>query len=349
MLFTVKDVARLAGASKTTVSRVMNKNPKVKFETKTRVLQAVKELGYSPNSIARALRTKKSDVVGVIIPRGVEYVFSDPFFPEIIKGITSVLNLYNLNLHLIMSNSESEQREIYSGLLRSRRIDGVILICSRFDDKQYILKLRKVPLPCVLISRFPLEKINYVGCDNKQGAYNAVEHLINLGHRRVGFISGSFDFIGGVDRFEGYKIALKKHNLEYDNELVAKGDWTRESGYQAMCELLNGVKVPTAVFAANDQMAVGAVKAIKEKGLQISKDIAIVGFSDTQFASYVEPPLTTVREPTYEEGTLAAEMLVKLINGQEVTPPQVILPTKLIIRESCGYNVKKMAKVVIKQ
>jgi len=348
MPFTIKDVARLAGVSKTTVSRVMNNNSKVRPETKTEVLQAVEELGYTPNSIARALRIKKSEVVGVIIPRGVEYIFSDPFFPEIIKGITTVLNLHNLNLHLIMGSSERQQREIYSSLVRNRHIDGVILVCSRFDDKQYILRLRRASLPCVLIGRFPLEKVNYVSCDNKKGAYRAVEHLINLGHRRIGFISGSFDLIGGVDRFEGYKMALEKHNLEYDSELITKGDWTREGGYQAMCELFKRTKVPTAVFAANDQMAAGAVKAMREKGLQIPKDIAIVGFADTQFASYIEPPLTTIREPTYEESTMAAEMLVKLINGQEVRQPQVILPTKLVIRKSCGYNARKVAKVAIK-
>lgn len=348
MPFTIKDVARLAGVSKTTVSRVMNNNSKVRPETKTEVLQAVRELGYTPNSIARALRTKKSEVVEVIIPREVEYVFSDPFFPEIIKGITTLLNLYNLNLRLVMSDSEREQREIYSSLLRSRHIDGVILVCSRFDDKQYILKLKRASLPCVLIGRFPLEKVNYVSCDNKQGAYRAVEHLINLGHRRIGFISGSFDLIDGVDRFEGYKMALEKHNLEYDNELVIKGYWTREGGYEATWELLNRTKIPTAIFTANDQMAAGAVKAMRERGLQIPKDIAIVGFSDTQFASYIEPPLTTVREPTCQEGTAAAEMLVKLINSQEVKEPQVILPTKLVIRESCGYDVRKIAKVAIK-
>lgn len=348
MLFTIKDVARLAGVSKTTVSRVINDNSKVKPETKARVLQAVKELGYTPNSIARALRIKKSEVVGVLIPREVEYVFSDPFFPEIIKGITTVLNLHNLNLRLIMSDSESKQREIHSRLVKNRRIDGVILVCSRFGDKRHILKLKRVSLPCVLIGRFPLERVNYVDCDNREGAYNAVEHLINLGHRRIGFISGSFDFIGGVDRFEGYKMALEKHNLEYDNELVVKGDWTREGGYEAMGELLSRTRIPTAIFTANDQMAAGAVKAIKERGLQIPKDMAIVGFSDTQFASYIEPPLTTVKEPAYEEGAMAAEMLIKLINSQKVKQPQVIVPTKLVIRESCGYNTRKIAKVTIK-
>lgn len=349
MPFTIKDVARLAGVSKTTVSRIMNNNPSVKPETKTRVLQAVKELGYTPNSIARALRIKKSEVVAVIIPHGVEYVFSDPFFPEIIKGIATVLNLHNLNLHLVMGSTERQQREIYSGLLRSKRIDGLILVCLRFDDKEYILRLKRASLPCVSIGRFPLEKVNYVGCDNKEGAYKVVKHLINLGHKQIGLISGSFDLIGGVDRFEGYKMALEKHNLEYDSELVTKGDWTREGGYQAMCELFSRTKIPTAVFAANDQMAIGVVEAIKEKGLQIPKDIAIVGFADTQFASYIEPPLTTIREPTYEESTMAAKMLIKLINGQEVRQPQVMLPTELIIRESCGYNARRIAEVAIKQ
>jgi len=211
-------------------------------------------------------------------------------------------------------------------------------LCSRFNDKQYILRLKRASVPCVLIGRFPFEKVNYVSCDNKQGAFSAVEHLIDLGHRRIGFISGSFDLIAGVERFEGYKIALEKYNLEYNSELVIKGNWTREGGYQAMCELLNKAKVPTAVFAANDQMAAGVVKAVKDKGFQIPKDIAIVGFSDTQFASYIEPPLTTVREPTYKEGVIAAEMLVNLLSGEEVRRPQVILPTRLIIRKSCGYN-----------
>ena len=343
MPFTIKDVARLAEVSKATVSRVINNNSKVKPETKTRVLQAVRELGYTPNSVARALRIKKSDVVAVIIPRGVEYIFSDPFFPELIKGITTVLNLHNLNLHLTMSNSRAEQREIYSNLLKGKRIDGLILVCPRFDDKKYIVKLRRASLSCVLVGRFPLEKANYVGYDSKQGACSAVEHLIGLGHKQIGFISGSFDLVGGVDRFDGYKIALERHSLEYDSGLVTKGDWTREGGYQAMCDLLNREKVPTAVFAANDQMTVGAVKAIKEKGLQIPKDIAIVGFGDTQLASYIEPPLTTVKEPTYEEGVMAAKMLIKLINDEEVKQPQVMLPTKLIIRESCG---SKMAKIM---
>jgi len=344
MSFTIKDVARVAEVSKATVSRVINNNSNVKPATKTRVLQAVRELGYTPNSVARALRIKKSNVVAVIIPRGVEYIFSDPFFPELIKGITTILNLHDLNLYLVMSNSRPEQEEIYSNLLKSKRVDGAILVCPRFDDKKYIVKLRRVSFPFVLIGRFPLEEVNYVGYDSKQGACNAVEHLIGLGHKQIGFISGSFDLIGGVARFEGYKMALERHSLEYNSELVAKGDWTREGGYQAMCDLLNREKVPTAVFAANTQMTVGAVKAIKEKGLQIPKDIAIVGFGDTQFASYIEPPLTIVKEPTYEEGVMAAEMLIKLINGEEVKQPQVMLPTKLIIRESCGFKMAKIMK-----
>ncbi len=344
MAFTIEDVARLAEVSKTTVSRVINDNSNVKSETKVRVLGAVRELGYTPNSIARALRIRKSNVVGVIIPRGIEYVFSDPFFPELIKGITTVLNLHNLNLHLVMSNSESEHRQAYSNLLKTKHIDGVILVCPRFDDKQYILKLRRASLPFVLVGRFPLEKVNYVGYDSKQGACSAVEHLIRLGYKQIGFISGSFDLIGGVDRFEGYKMALERHSLEYDSELVTKGDWTREGGYEAMCELLNKAKVPTAVFTANDQMAVGAVKAIKEKGLQIPKDMAMVGFGDTQLASYIEPSLTIVKEPTYEEGAMAAEMLVKLINDEEIKEPQVMLETKLIIRESCGSKMAKIMK-----
>ncbi len=346
MAFTINDVAKLAGVSKTTISRVINNNSKVKFETKTKVLQVIRELGYTPNSIARALRIKKSDVVGVIVPREAEYVFSDPFFSELIKGITTVLNLHNLNLHLVMSDSKSGQREIYSNLLKSKRIDGIIFMCPTFDEKQYILKLRRVSLPYVLIGRFPLERTHYVTCDNKQGACSAVEHLIRLGHKRIGFITGSFDFIGGVDRFKGYEMALKKHNLEYNNEFVIKGDWTRESGYQAMRELLNREEVPTAVFISNDQMAVGGVKAIKEKGFQIPEDIAIVGFSDTQFASCIEPPLTTIKEPIYKEGVMAAEMLIELINGKEINKPQITLPTKLIIRESCGY--KQMSKVINK-
>lgn len=344
MAFTIKDVATLAEVSKTTVSRVMNNSSSVKPETKARVLGAVRELGYTPNSIARALRIKKSDVVAVIIPRGIEYVFSDPFFPELIKGISTVLNLHNLNLHLDMSNSRTEQREIYSNLLKSKRVDGVILVCPRFDDKQYILKLRRASLPCVLIGRFPLEKANYVGHNGKKGACSAVEHLIGLGHKQIGFISGSLDLIGGVDRFEGYKIALERHSLEYDSELVTKGNWTREGGYEAMWELLNREEVPTAVFTANDQMAVGAIKATKEKGLKIPKDIAIVGFGDTQLASCIEPSLTVVKDPTYKEGATAAEMLIKLINDEEVKQPQVILETQLIIRESCGSKMGKVMK-----
>jgi LacI family transcriptional regulator len=234
---------------------------------------------------------------------------------------------------LVESVEDITRPNAYIELVWEQRIDGLILSGPRSDDEQ-LPKLRKEGFPVVLLGQLPGSGFPSVDVDNISGAKKAVEHLIMLGHQRIGIITNAPpQYTGCAHRLEGYKKALFEHGLPYDEELVRYGDFTEESGYKAMKEMLQ--LSPTAVFVASDLVAFGALAAIRELGLSIPQDVAVVGFDDVRLARYINPPLTTVRLPAYELGASAADMLVKIIKGEEYEE-RLLLPTELVIRESCG-------------
>ncbi len=337
---TLEEIAKAAGVSRSTVSRVINDEPNVRPEVRQRVWQVVEAMGYHPNAAARSLVSRRSQTLGVIIPQTVNTVFADPFLPNVLRGIADAANEHKYHLMLSMVSRPLEE-DFYRRALRSQMLDGVVIL-SAFLDDPLIPRLLRDRIPFVTIGRHPHEPAaSYVDADNVRGARMATEHLLRQGRRRVATITGPASMIAGLDRREGYQAALREADLPLDENLIAEGDFTEAGGYVAMQQLL--LQEPDAVFVANDLMAIGALRAIRQVGRRVPDDVALVGFDDAQIAAYADPPLTTVRQPVYELGDTAINLLVRLIEpvgslrGYETQDSlRAILPTELVIRASCG-------------
>jgi LacI family transcriptional regulator len=330
---TLEQIAKLAGVSRSTVSRVVNDHPSVRPEVRQRVQAVIQQVGYQPYAAARTLATRRTQVIGLIIPQAVTILFTDPFFPHLIRGMAEVCNTHHYHLMLSLFSNCSEQENLFQQVLRSGYLDGVIVASTMLDDPT-IPCLLQDGVPFVSVGRHPEEQVNYVDVDNARGARMATEHLLRLGHQRIATITGPLGMMPGRDRLEGYRQALASRGLPVDERLIAEADFTEGGGWAAMRRLLP--QRPGAAFVASDMMAIGAVKAIKEAGLRIPDDVAIVGFDDLPVASIVEPALTTIRQPIDRLGATAVEMLISLIEGTVEGPQHVILPAQLVVRASCG-------------
>ena len=327
---TIKDVANLAGVHPSTVSRVINDNSRISEKTKNKVLLIIKKLGYTPNAIARGLKTKRTQTLGMLIPD-----ITNPFFAELARGVEDAANKNNFNVILCNTDDKLKKERTYLEILRGKRVDGLILGTAHIRDKS-ILELEKKKFPYILVSRNieGLDK-NCVIVDDVAGGIMVTEYLTKLGHRRIAHITGPLKTRSALNRLKGYKLALKKYEIEYRDELVGEGDFRIKGGYQVMKRFLKLAEPPTAIFAANDLLALGAIQVILKKKYHIPEDFCIIGFDDIRLASFVYPPLTTVRQPMLEMGALAVKMLLKIIEGGEFNQKKEILEPKLIIRESC--------------
>ena len=327
---TIKDVAKLAGVHPSTVSRVINDDPRISEKTKKKILLIVNKLRYTPNAIARGLKTKRTYTLGMLIPD-----ITNPFFAEIARGVEDVANKNNFNVILCNTDDKLKKERIYLQILRGKRVDGLILGTAHVKDKS-ILELEMKKFPYILISRNieGLDK-NCIIVDDVEGGMMATEYLIKLGHRRIAHITGPLKTRSALNRLKGYKLALKKYKIKYQEELVEEGDFRIKGGYQAMKKFLKLLEPPRAIFAANDLLALGAMQAIQKKNFHIPEDFSVVGFNDIELASFVYPALTTIRQPMLEMGELAVKMLLRIIEEGEFNQRRVILQPKLIIRESC--------------
>ncbi len=331
---TLEEIAKAAGVSRSTVSRVINNEPHVRTEVRERVWQTVEQMGYQPNAAARSLVNRRSQLLGVVIPETVNTVFIDPFFPILLQGIHDAASKRGYQLMLSMLGRPSEEEDFYRHALRRQMLDGLAIASALLDDPliPYLLKDRT---PFVIIGRHSSQRaINYVDVDNYAGARMAVQHLIKQGRQRVATITGPQQMVAGIDRLEGYKSALRHAGIALDEALIVEGDFTEISGYTCMKTLL--AQDIDAVFVASDPMAMGALRAIHQAGRTIPQDIALVGYDDAQVATFSNPPLTTVRQPIYELGGKAIDLLVQLANDRDQEPSHIILPTELVIRASCG-------------
>jgi DNA-binding LacI/PurR family transcriptional regulator len=329
-------VAQLAGVSRTTVSFVLNDVPGVRIteETRQRVLEAARQLDYYPTAAARSLASGKTQRIGLILGTGKERMAADAFLPSFLQGVTASVHRRGYLLVLQMSE-DLPSHEAYVRLIREQQVDGLILSGPRSDDT-LLPELAEEGFPLILHGRLNGCDFPCVDVDNQAGAYKAVSHLIDLGYCRVGFISNApFSYSGAQDRLEGYKRALLEHNLPSDRALVRPAAFSPESGRSAMEELLSLPEPPTAVFAASDVVALGAMGAVHAAGLSIPEDVAVVGFDDIFLAAQAHPPLTTIRVPAYGLGWTAAEILISLIEGDQ-SVSSVTLETELIVRSSCG-------------
>ncbi len=332
MPLTLEDIARMSGVSRSTVSRVINGDPNVHELTRSKVQAIIQSIDFQPNLAARGLAAGHTKVIGLVIPKGVNAIFTDPYFPLVIQGVSAACNARDYSVMLWLAEPEYERKTI-SQVLYNGLIDGVV-VSSMLVNDPLIERLYESKRPFITIGRHPTnDQINYVDIDNRAGAYQGVSHILRTGHKRVAVINGPHDTIASLDRYQGYLDALRERGIPLIPELVAEGEFSDTTGYLAMKHLLP--HCPDAVFVASDAMAFAAMRAIQEAGLRIPEDVAVVGFDDIPAAATSKPPLTTVRQPIQRTGSIAAELLVDMIEHPDPFPRRIVLPTELVFRSSC--------------
>lgn len=332
---TLEDIARQAGVSRSTVSRVVNEQPNVRENVRQRVLEVIQSTGYHPNAAARTLASQRSWTIGLILPLSVSFFFTDPYYPHLTKGIAQTCNQYDYTLALFLVSSKEDEEKMFPRVSRHGLLDGVIVQSGHHGDQGIIGQLIDTKMPMIVVGRpFRSDNVSYVDIDNVNAAYNAVAHLIRLGYQRIATITGPVASTVGIDRKEGYRKALVERGRVIDESLIIEGDFTEAGGYYAMQQMLP-VK-PDAVFAASDIMAIGAMRAVRDSGLRIPEDVAFVGFDDLPIATLSDTQLTTIRQPVVSFGAKAVEILIDLIENGTYPPRHIIMDTELVIRDSCG-------------
>ena len=329
---TIKDVAARAGISRQTVSRVINDKGEVSDETRDRVLKAIEELGYQPSAVARSMVMGRTCTLGCIAPNLIDYTFAN-----IIESAQAEARRLGYFIFTGSAATEADVGPLLEEMLR-RQIDGLMVINPRADERyRHFLPLIDEGMAVVYLNNTPQgERVSSVHCDDREGGYQATRHLVDLGHRAIATIAGLSNEECTLDRMEGYRQALDQIGLGLDPALVAQGDWSATSGYRATRHLLDAGKPFSAIFAQNDQMAVGAIRALREAGRQVPNEVSVIGFDDIPLASYFDPPLTTLRQPMQETGERAARLLVETIQNPKRPPQQVSIRARLIQRASCA-------------
>lgn len=336
MKVTIADIARVANVSKATVSRVVNnKLEGVGKETRERILQIIEEYKFQPSMIARGLVTKRTKSLGLIIPD-----ITNPFFPQLVRGAEDYANKNGYTLFLCNSDKSIEKEKDYINVFIEKSVDGVILTSNISEKSSQYSALKNYAIPLVLLDRYVDGSEYDVGVflDNVKGAYLAVSYLLNKGHKNIAFITGPMSVTTSMNRFKGYEMALNEKKLEVDQSLIKEGDYLIDSGIKKVTELLEEGKKFTAVFAGNDMMAIGAMKALKSRNIKIPENVEVIGFDNIELSQVVEPPLTTVAQPAYDMGVLGAKLLIKLIEGKKLRTKNFVLEPELIIRGTTKSN-----------
>jgi LacI family transcriptional regulator len=335
----LEEVARLAGVSRSTVSRVVNDDSQVSESVRLRVQEIIRQHDYHPNAAARSLATRRTRILGLLIPVAAGTIFSDPFLSLLIQTTVDACNTADHHLMLLMDsadNAESSDR-LYTRVIRGHHLDGLLIASSVVDDP-ILPRLQASDFPFVLIGRHPrYREINFVDVDNRPATARAVTHLLDHGYRRIAIINGMSNMISTIDRYAGYVTALQEAGLLPEPDLVAYGHYSQEGGYRAMQALLP--QRPDAVFAASDTMAIGALQAIRDAALRVPEDIALIGFDDISAAAYTFPPLSTVAQPVGELGREAVRLLIDRIEHPDQPSQQRWLEAQIVLRRSCGCHM----------
>ncbi|MGW4809681.1 LacI family DNA-binding transcriptional regulator [Kitasatospora sp. NPDC004272] len=330
---TLEEVAALAGVGRGTVSRVINGSPRVSAKAREAVQTAIAELGYVPNRAARTLVTSRTDSIALVVPEAETRLFSEPYFSDIISGVSAELAETDMQLLLILVRNQRE-RDRLSAYLTAQRVDGVLVVSVHRDDPLPGL-LESLEIPSVLAGRRgDLEPLSYVHADNAGGARMAVRHLLRRGCTQVATLTGPLDMEVAQARLGGYRRALEEAGHAYDEELVGLADFTEEGGRVAMRELLARKPELDGVFCASDVMAAGAMQVLRAAGRRIPDDVAVIGFDDSIVARHTDPPMTSVRQPIEEMGRTMARLLLDEIHERGRARRQVVLATELIVRDS---------------
>jgi DNA-binding LacI/PurR family transcriptional regulator len=328
---TMKDVAKLAGVSIQTVSCVVNDQGSISQETRNRVLQAIEELNYRRDPIARSMRTRQTRLIALLV-----LDITNPVLSIIASQVEAAAYAENYSVLLYNVGQDARREQTYLDTAAERLVDGMIIV-NAVDREHTFARLEDSSIPTVLIDCLATSEIPSVAVDNFQGAYIATQHAIELGHERIAHIAGALSLEVARQRADGYAQCIEDHNLHYQHIITAYNDrWDYHSGYRAMRQLIESDVPPTAVFAAGDQMAIGAYRALSEAGLRIPQDISVVGFDDIEAASFTTPPLTTIRQPFGDMARRAFALLLDLLDGRTPQETRVTLPAELIVRESTG-------------
>ena len=329
---TIRDVAKRAGVSPITVSRVINDSGYVSPATRQRVETAIAELQYVPNTLARSLRSKRTKTIALVLTD-----VTNPFWTTVARGVEDAASDQGFNMVLCNTDESETKQANYLTVLLEKRVDGILLVPAVSTAEPIELIHRQGTHVVVLDRRVPCSQVDVVRCDSVGGAYQLTRLLLGLGHRRIAILSGPKDVSTAVDRVEGYCRALGEAGLDVDESLIYYGEFIQSAGYEMMGRALSITPWPTAVFGANNFIAIGALRALREVGLSVPEDIALVTFDDLPLALLIDPFLTVATQPAYEMGRQATELLLARLSGQ--APPdcqEIVLPTEIIVRQSSG-------------
>jgi LacI family transcriptional regulator len=338
---TALDVAKAAGVSPTTVSFVLNniEGMRISKETRDRVLEVARSLNYHPDSSAQKMARGKTSVIGLVLRQNPEKAYADLFIQDVMQGISNVIRENGYQLLFIPLPPEDKDSS-YGKLINERHVDGLI-VSGPTDEDYELVEAYEQGAKIVLMGKIRGSKIPFIDIDNIKSAELAASHLVSLGHKDIAMITNApMNYDSSKDRCEGFRNVLKENNIAVREEWLFLGDRTPESGYEAMRKLLALESRPSAVFIASDTVALGAMNACYEQNIKVPDELAIVGFDDIALARYVIPPLTTIHLPAYSLGLGAASMLIQQLNDEFIESNEIILQTKLVIRESSGKNIQ---------
>ncbi|WP_186576380.1 LacI family DNA-binding transcriptional regulator [Aquibacillus kalidii] len=331
---TIYDIAKKAGVSAATVSKVLNGRSDVGKRTIEKVKRITEELGYHPNSIARGLATKKSKTVGVFFEDHLNTGFRHPFLQDILASFKDVIGEHGYDLVFFTNNHPDNQVETFEARARNRNVDGLFLLGVPRTDPN-LDTIANSDIPCMSIDLDLIgPRANYLSSDNFGGAMSAVDYLVEMGHEDIAYISDIFSTKPGHDRLVGFKKGMEKHGLQVKHNWIELSNFSEQGGYISTIKLLQDASHPTAIFCAGDMMAIGAMRAIKEKGLKIGEDISVIGFDDISLLSYVNPSLTTIRQKKEIMGETAARELLKLMTDSNYGASPFTIETELVIRNT---------------
>ncbi|MGE5583793.1 MAG: LacI family DNA-binding transcriptional regulator [Bacillota bacterium] len=331
---TINDIAKIAKVSPSTVSRVMANNPKISDATREKVFKVMKELNYHPNIIARSLANKTTRIAGVVIPGMAEKAFQHPFFPEVLRGISSMAHKHRYNILISSVDNPEEEKQTLKQFVHGGITEGIILLASRINDPS-VSELIKTDFPFVVIGKPENEnEVNWVDNNNFTAGYELVRHFISQGHRQIAFIGVTPGYIVTLDRLEGYKKALSDFGLSVDERLIVESKFSDDNGYDLIKQLLERGVNPTGVIACDDFLAFGALRFLSEQGLKVPENIAVAGFNNVPLSLYSHPSLTSVEINAFLLGSKAFELLLAAINSDFKSYNRAIVPAELVIRES---------------
>jgi DNA-binding LacI/PurR family transcriptional regulator len=332
---TIKEVAQLAGVSPSTVSRVISNNPKISSTTRKRVRDAMIQLDYHPNIMAKSLVSKSTQTIGLVLPYSSDNLFINPFFSEVLRGMLAYANNKNYDLLLSSARNQSEELEAINRMVLGRRVDGVVLMSPNRDDG-IVKKLMEYNFPFVLLGRsLEYPEVLSVNNDNIKASFDLTNFLLSQGHHKIGIVTGKPELVVSIDRFQGFKNALQKAGCVLNPDWIISAEMLEQNGYHTISMVMNAEDRPTAILVIDDVIAISLIRELVEAGFQIPRDISIVGFNNIYMSEMSNPPITTVDVGIYQLGYQTVQHLIRKLSGKEQNlPTQVIVPHRLIIRES---------------